>query len=108
MVERLLAPHEAAVAEAGVRVVLHSEVEGDLDEEILAEALARLRFCYPLLAGGIIRRAEGEQVVRIDETAPGPLLNNGVDLDQEINTPLPGTRARCCDSRCCVSLTAPA
>ncbi|WP_326681965.1 phthiocerol/phthiodiolone dimycocerosyl transferase family protein [Streptomyces sp. NBC_01237] len=88
MVERLLAPHEAAIAEGGVRLVLHSDVEGDLDEEILTEALARLRSSYPLLAGSIVRGADGEQVVRIDETAPGPLLNNGVDLDQEISAPL--------------------
>jgi phenolphthiocerol/phthiocerol/phthiodiolone dimycocerosyl transferase len=35
LTERLLAPHEAAIATAGVRLVLYCDVEGELDEAVL-------------------------------------------------------------------------
>ncbi|MFB7915538.1 condensation protein [Streptomyces sp. NPDC056061] len=87
--ERLLAPHEAAIAAAGVRVVLYSEVEGELDEAVLAQALIRLRACYPLTAGRITA-PEGEEgpLIRVDDAAAGPVISHGVDFDEEINTPL--------------------
>lgn len=47
MTGRLLAPHEAAITAAGVRLVLHCDVVGELDETVLAEAVVRLRSCYP-------------------------------------------------------------
>ncbi|MDV9186863.1 condensation protein [Streptomyces sp. SR27] len=89
MVERFLAPHEAAIAAAGVRLVLHSEVVGELDEEVLSRALARLVACYPLLAGTITAGDEqGRQLVRTGQSGPGPVLGHGADLNEEINAPL--------------------
>ncbi|WP_405987278.1 phthiocerol/phthiodiolone dimycocerosyl transferase family protein [Streptomyces sp. NBC_00872] len=89
MTERLLAPHEAAIAAAGVRVVLHSVVEGELDEGILTQALVHLRACYPLIAGKIVTgEGEGRPLVRVEEAAAGPTLHHGVDLGKEINAPL--------------------
>jgi len=91
MVERFLAPHEAAIAAAGVRLVLHSEVVGELDEEVLSRALAHLVSCHPLLAGTITARdGQGRQRVRTGSYRPGagPVLGRGVDFDEEINATL--------------------
>ncbi|WP_344494636.1 phthiocerol/phthiodiolone dimycocerosyl transferase family protein [Streptomyces enissocaesilis] len=88
MTERLLAPHEAAIAAAGVRVVLHCDVEGDVDETVLAQALDRLQECYPLLGGRIVTEAGNGPLVRIDATAPKPELNRGTDFDGEVSAPL--------------------
>ncbi|MFE7190352.1 condensation protein [Kitasatospora sp. NPDC057541] len=87
--ERPLAPHEAAIAAAGVRLVLHCEVIGELDEGVLSRALARLVACYPLLAGAITAPDEqGRRLVRTHPAGPGPVLGCGVDLQEEINAPL--------------------
>lgn len=88
MMERLLAPHEAAIAAAGVRVVLSCDVEGDLDDAVLEQALTHLRACTPLLAGKITQGPGGQPLVRIEDSAPGPVLGHGADFDEEINTPL--------------------
>src|ERR1700722_9730121 len=88
LTERLLAPHEAAIATAGVRLVLYCDVEGELDEAVLAQALVRLRECYPLLGGRITAQAEGELLVRIDTAAAGPFLSRGTDFDDERSAPL--------------------
>lgn len=86
--ERFLAPHEAAIAAAGVRVVLFCDVEGDLDDAILGHALDHLRACSPLLAGRITQGPGGKPLVRIEDAAPGPVLNGGHDFEEEINTSL--------------------
>ncbi|MEU1218119.1 phthiocerol/phthiodiolone dimycocerosyl transferase family protein [Streptomyces microflavus] len=86
--ERLLAPHEAAIAAAGVRLVLRSEVVGVLDDEVLSQALAHLMGCYPLLSGAITRDGQGRHRVRTDPSAPGPVLGRGTDPSREINASL--------------------
>ncbi|MET9535055.1 condensation protein [Streptomyces sp. NPDC006649] len=89
MTERQLAPHEAAITAAGVRLVLHCDIVGELDEAVLAHALARLRSCYPLITGRITTdRAEAGPLARIGETATGPFLGHGADFDEEISAPL--------------------
>ncbi|MFD7431477.1 condensation protein [Streptomyces sp. NPDC059818] len=89
MMERLLAPHEAAITAAGVRLVLHCDVMGELDEVVLEQALARLRSCYPLLSGRITTDVAGAgQLVRIEDSVPGPALGHGADLGEEISVPL--------------------
>ncbi|WP_052852647.1 phthiocerol/phthiodiolone dimycocerosyl transferase family protein [Streptomyces avicenniae] len=89
MTERPLAPHEAAIAAAGVRLVLHSVVEGELDETVLAEALPHLRVSCPLIAGRITGAApHGRPTVRIEEGTATPVLHRGVDFHEEINAPL--------------------
>jgi phenolphthiocerol/phthiocerol/phthiodiolone dimycocerosyl transferase len=85
--ERFLAPHEAAIAAAGVRVVLCGDVDGELDEAALARALAALRGCYPLLAGRIISR-DGRSLVEIGDRPAELVLHRGADFDEEINAPL--------------------
>ncbi|MFJ8763148.1 condensation protein [Streptomyces cyaneofuscatus] len=87
MAERLLAPHEAAIHTAGVRVVLQSTVEGALDEEVLAQALAHLYAGCPLLGARIVPDRDGRAVVRTGEVGRGPVLGHGADFDEEINTP---------------------
>lgn len=85
MVERYLAPHEAAISAADVRVVLCSELVGVLDEQALADALTHLADCYPLTLGHITG-IDGRPLVRLaTESTPGPTLNLGTDLRQEIN-----------------------
>ncbi|WP_436737532.1 phthiocerol/phthiodiolone dimycocerosyl transferase family protein [Streptomyces sp. BBFR102] len=86
--ERLLAPHEAAIAAAGVRVVLSCEVEGELDEAVLAQALTHLRDRTPLLAGKITQGPGGQPLVQVRDADPGPVLGHGSDVDEEINAPL--------------------
>ncbi|MCX4966881.1 condensation protein [Streptomyces sp. NBC_00654] len=88
MMERFLAPHEAAIDAAGVRVILSCDVEGDLDDATLGRALDHLWACSPLLAGKISQGREGRPLVRIEDTAPGLVLGHGEDFDEEINTPL--------------------
>ncbi|MFJ2558888.1 MULTISPECIES: condensation protein [unclassified Streptomyces] len=89
MMERPLAPHEAAIAAAGVRLVLHAVVEGEVDEAILARALTHLRACCPLIAGRITTRGvRGRALVRVEDAAAAPVLSHGTDFDTEINTPL--------------------
>ncbi|WDG32557.1 condensation protein [Streptomyces sp. CA-278952] len=88
MTKRLLAPHEAAIAAAGVRVVLHSDIKGDVDETVLTQALDRLHECYPLLGGRIVTEADNGLMVRIDATTTGPELTRGTHFDEEISTPL--------------------
>lgn len=90
--ERLLAPHEAAIAAAGVRVVLSCDVEGDLDDAVLARALTHLRARTPLLAGKIVQGAGEQPRVLITDTDTGPGLGHGADFDDEINTPLVWSR----------------
>ncbi|MER5556857.1 condensation protein [Streptomyces sp. NPDC002793] len=85
--ERLLAPHEAAIAAAGVQVVLHCDIEGEPDEALLAQALVRLRECYPLLGGRILTPTGSGPLVRIDSTASGPGLSRGSDFDEVVSTP---------------------
>ncbi|GAA4019118.1 hypothetical protein GCM10022384_70730 [Streptomyces marokkonensis] len=86
--ERLLAPHEAAIAAAGVRVVLSCDVEGDLDEAVLAQALTHLQARTPLLTGKITQGPGKQPLALIADAAPGPVLGHGTDFDEEINTPL--------------------
>lgn len=108
MTERQLAPHEAAITAAGVRLVLHCDIVGELDEAVLALALARLRSCYPLITGRITTdRAEAGPLARIGETATGPFLGHGADFDEEISAPSTGNRIRCSGSPCSTSRTAP-
>lgn len=88
--ERLLAPHEAAIAAAGVRVVLSCDVEGDLDDAVLAQALTHLQARTPLLTGKITEGPGRQPLVLIADTDPGPGtdLGHGADFDEEINAPL--------------------
>ncbi|MER7056516.1 condensation protein [Streptomyces sp. NPDC000351] len=86
--ERLLAPHEAAIAAAGVRVVLSCDVEGDLDDAVLAQALTHLQDRTPLLTGKIAQGPGKQPMVLIADAAPGPVLGQSTDFDEEINTPL--------------------
>ncbi|MFJ3197138.1 condensation protein [Streptomyces griseoviridis] len=87
--ERSLAPHEAAIASAGVRLVLHSELEGGLDDAVLARALVQLRKSYPLTAGSITHRTgETRPHVQVEEPAAGPALGHSSDFDDEISAPL--------------------
>ncbi|QKW54961.1 condensation protein [Streptomyces buecherae] len=91
--ERLLGPHEAAIAAAGVRVVLCSDVNGEVDEAVLAAALSHLRARHPLLAGSIVAQdGDARWLVRMDADAQGPALGQGVDLVEEINAPLTWSR----------------
>ncbi|MEK8141948.1 hypothetical protein NKH18_02630 [Streptomyces sp. M10(2022)] len=94
--ERLLAPHEAAIAAAGVRVVLCCDVEGDLDDAVLAQALIHLQARTPLLTGKIIQGLGKQLMVLIADSAPGLVLGHGADFDEEISTPLVWDRGRCC------------
>ncbi|MFE3741459.1 condensation protein [Streptomyces sp. NPDC059134] len=89
MRERPLAPHEAAVAASGVRLVLHSLVEGEPDGTLLARALAQLRVSCPLIAGRITTDGvrDGRPVVRVEESAAAPVLRRGTGFDEEINAP---------------------
>jgi hypothetical protein len=71
-----------------VRVVLCSDVNGELDEQTLADALAHLQACYPLLAGRFITK-DGRPLVRVDDGRyAGLALGCGTDLDEEINASL--------------------
>ncbi|WP_328315596.1 phthiocerol/phthiodiolone dimycocerosyl transferase family protein [Streptomyces sp. NBC_00388] len=89
MTGRLLAPHEAAITAAGVRLVLHCDVVGELDETVLAEAVVRLRSCYPLIAGRIATDdAERGPAVRIEEGAIAPAVGRGEDFGEEVAAPL--------------------
>ncbi|WP_199783866.1 condensation protein [Streptomyces sp. ATexAB-D23] len=87
LMERPLAPHEAAIAAAGVQLVLHCDVEGEADEVLLAQALYRLRECYPLLDGRILSQDGSAPFVRIDTTASGAGLGRASDFDEEVSTP---------------------
>lgn len=86
--ERLLAPHEAAITAAGVRLVLSCDVEGDLDDAVLAQALAHLQARTPLLTGKITQAPGKQPLVLIADTAEGPVLGHSADFDEEINAPL--------------------
>nr|WP_202511442.1 condensation protein [Streptomyces sp. SID3343] len=83
-----MAPHEAAIAAAGVRLVLHSEVVGELDDELLARALAHLGVAHPLLIGTITTDERGRRRVRTGSSGPELVLGRGTDLNEEINAPL--------------------
>jgi hypothetical protein len=85
--ERFLAPHEAAVMAGGVRVVLCSEVTGELDEGTLTDALAQLVICYPLLASRCPTK-DGRPLVQVDTQLAEPVLSHGSHFGDEINTPL--------------------
>jgi hypothetical protein len=85
--ERLLAPHEAAIQAGDVRLVLCAETDGDPDEPALTEALTHLVSCYPLLTGRFVTR-DGRPAIRIDDEQPGDVvLGRGTSLDEEINAP---------------------
>lgn len=86
--ERLLAPHEAAIAAAGVRVVLSCDVEGDLDDAVLAQSLTHLRARTPLLAGKIVQGPGEQPLVLVADEDRGPVLEHSADFDEEISTPL--------------------
>ncbi|MFF9526943.1 condensation protein [Streptomyces achromogenes] len=86
--ERVLAPHEAAIAAAGVRVVLSCDVEGDLDDAVLAQALTHLQECTPLLTGKFTQDPGEPPRVRIADETPAQVLCHGADFVKEINTPL--------------------
>ncbi|MGC5397668.1 phthiocerol/phthiodiolone dimycocerosyl transferase family protein [Streptomyces sp. DT20] len=86
--ERSLAPHEAAITAAGVRLVLSCDVAGDLDDAVLAQALTHLQASTPLLTGKITQGPGNQPLVVIPDADAGPVLGHGADFDEEINAPL--------------------
>ncbi|MFF3175017.1 hypothetical protein ACFVQ0_20620 [Streptomyces sp. NPDC057900] len=86
--ERSLAPHEAAITAADVRLVLSCDVTGDLDDAVLAQALTHLQTSTPLLTGKITQGPGNQPLVLIADAAAGPVLGRGTDFDEEINAPL--------------------
>jgi phenolphthiocerol/phthiocerol/phthiodiolone dimycocerosyl transferase len=89
--KRFLAPHEAAVLAGDVRVVLCSDVDGELDEKTLSRALVHLQTCYPLLAGRFTT-TDDRPLVQVDDAGPMRLaLGSGTRLEEEINTSLSWT-----------------
>lgn len=86
--QRLLAPHEAAILAGDVRLVLCSEVTGRLDEATLTETITHLVSCYPLLAARFTT-SDGQPAVTIDEDRSTTVaLEHGTGLDEEFNAPL--------------------
>ncbi|AHH98820.1 hypothetical protein GCM10010174_66710 [Kutzneria viridogrisea] len=88
--ERFLAPHEAAVLAGDVRVVLCSEVDGDLNEQTVVAALTHLQTCYPLLAGTFSTKDGRPQIVVNDRPAH-VALDHGTSYEEEINAALTWT-----------------
>jgi NRPS condensation-like uncharacterized protein len=87
MMQRLLAPHEAAILAGDVRVVLCSDLEGDPDELTLRNALAHLVTCYPLLTGRFSTQ-DGRPLIQVDDQPGEAALGHGASLEEEINAPL--------------------
>jgi len=88
--ERFLAPHEAAVLTGDVRLVLCSEVDGDVDDQILTVALTHLQTCYPLLAARFSTK-DGRPRIVVDDRPSQVVLGHGTSFEEEINAALTWT-----------------